>query len=128
MILAENHKKRIMVIEDDAEMRSLLKDFFKEDGYAVSLAGNGAEAFKKLHKETYDLIITDIRLPGWTGLDILPGIRKLQPKIPLIVITAFGSEEIYSRAVEKGATAYLEKPICFNKLGVLIHEMIGAKK
>ena len=72
-------------------------------------------------KEPFDLIITDIRMPGLTGLDILPGLKKLQPEASIIVITAFGSEEVCHRALERGATAYLEKPIHFNKLRTLIH-------
>mgnify|MGYP005835923795 CR=1 FL=1 len=117
-------KKRILIIEDDEEMRSLLRDFFEEDGFEIDSVGNGSEAFRKIAREPFDLIITDIRMPGLTGLDILPGIKKLQPKVSIIVITAFGSEEIRRKAFDRGATAYLEKPIQFNKLRILIHEMV----
>ncbi len=75
-------KKRIMIIEDDSEMRSLLIDFLQEDGYEVDSAGNGSEALLKLTQSPFDLIISDIRMPGLTGLDILPGIKRLQPKYP----------------------------------------------
>lgn len=119
-----NDKKRILVIEDDEEMRSLLKDFFLEEGFETDSVSNGSEAFRKLVKESFVLVITDIRMPGLTGLDILPGIRKLQPEVPIIVITAFGSEEFRQRALERGATAYLEKPIQFNKLRSLVCEML----
>ena len=60
-----------------------------------------AEAFRKLARESFDLVITDIRMPGLTGLEILPGMKKLQPKAPIIVITAFGSEEVYRRAISE---------------------------
>lgn len=120
----DDNKKRILVVEDDEEMRSLLKDFFEEDGFEIDSVGNGSEAFRKIAREPFDLIITDIRMPGLTGLDILPGIRKLQPKVSIIVITAFGSEEIHRKALDRGATAYLEKPLLFNKLRTLVHEMI----
>jgi len=117
-------KKRILVVEDDAEMRSLLKDFFEEDGFEIDSVSNGSEAFRRIAREPFDLIITDIRMPGLTGLDILPGIKKLQPEVSIIVVTAFGSEEIRRKALERGATAYLEKPILFNKLRTLVHEMV----
>lgn len=120
----DDNKKRILVVEDDEEMRSLLKDFFEEDGFEIDSVGNGSEAFRKLSKESFDLIITDIRMPGLTGLDILPGIKKLQPEVSIIVITAFGSEEVRRKALERGATAYLEKPILFNKLRTLVHEVV----
>ncbi|PIV23297.1 MAG: hypothetical protein COZ69_11885 [Deltaproteobacteria bacterium CG_4_8_14_3_um_filter_45_9] len=119
-----NDKKRILVIEDDEEMRSLLKDFFEEDGFEIDSVSNGSEAFRKIAREPFDLIITDIRMPGLTGLDILPGIKKLQPEVSIIVITAFGSEEVSRKAFDRGATAYLEKPILFNKLRTLVHEMV----
>ena len=117
-------KKRILVVEDDEEMRSLLKDFFTEEGFETDSVSNGSEAFRILVRELFDLVITDIRMPGLTGLDILPGIRKLQPEVPIIVITAFGSEEIRDRAMARGATSYLEKPIHFNTLRSLVSEMV----
>jgi len=120
----DDNKKRILVVEDDAEMRSLLKDFFEEDGFEIDSVSNGSEAFRRIAREPFDLIITDIRMPGLTGLDILPGIKKLQPEVSIIVVTAFGSEEIRRKALERGATAYLEKPILFNKLRTLVHEMV----
>ena len=120
----DDNKKRILVVEDDAEMRSLLKDFFEEDGFEIDSVSNGSEAFRKIAREPFDLIITDIRMPGLTGLDILPGIKKLQPEVSIIVITAFGSEEVRRKALDRGATAYLEKPILFNKLRTLVHEMV----
>jgi DNA-binding response OmpR family regulator len=123
-----NHIVRILVIEDDEEMMSLLKDFLEDEGFETDSVSNGSDAFRKLVKELFDLIITDIRMPGLTGLDILPGIKKLQPQASIIVITAFGSEEVRRRSFEKGATGYLEKPIHFNKLRTLIHEMISSKE
>jgi DNA-binding response OmpR family regulator len=123
----DNLKKRILIIEDDDEMRSLLKDFFEEDGFEIDSVSNGSDAFRILVRELFDLVITDIRMPGLTGLDILPGIRKLQPEAPIIVITAFGSEEIHRRAMERGATAYLEKPLHFHELRTMIHEIISSK-
>jgi DNA-binding response OmpR family regulator len=107
----ENDNKRILIIEDDEEMRSLLKDFFNEEGYEADSVDKGRYAFKKLMTESYALIITDIRMPGFSGLEILPGLKKLRPDTPIIVITAFGGEEVQLKALERGADAYLEKPV-----------------
>jgi DNA-binding response OmpR family regulator len=122
-----NDNKRILVIEDDEEMRALLRDMIEDEGYKTDSVNNGSEAFRKLAKESFDLIITDVRMPGLTGLDILPGIKKLQPDAPIIVITAFGSEEVQRKALERGANAYLEKPIHFRELRTLIHDMFSQK-
>jgi DNA-binding response OmpR family regulator len=124
----DDNKKRILVVEDDAEMRSLLKDFFTEEGFEIDSVSNGSEAFRILVRELFDLVITDIRMPGLTGLDIIPGIKKLQPEAPIIVITAFGSEEVHRRAIERGATAYLEKPLRFHELRTMIREIISSKE
>lgn len=119
---------RVLIIENDEEMRSLLKDFFMEEGFETDSVSNGYDAFGILTKKLFDLVITDIRMPGLTGLDILPGIKKLQPETSIIVITALGSEEVHHRAFERGATAYLEKPIHFNKLRELINEVVSSKE
>jgi len=118
---------RILIIEDDEEMRSLLNDFFVEEGFETDSISNGYDALGILIKKPFDLIMTDIRMPGLTGLDILPRIKKLQPGVPIIVITAFGSEEVHRRAYERGATVYLEKPIHFEKLRELIHQMVFSR-
>jgi DNA-binding NtrC family response regulator len=123
-----NRIAKILIIEDDDEMRSLLRDFFKEEGFETVSADKGSEAFRKLVKEPFDLIITDIRMPGLSGLDILPRIKKLQPEVPIIVITAFGSEDVHRKVFERGATAYLEKPILLNNLRTLVNQMVSAKE
>ncbi len=118
----------ILIIEDDEEMSSLLQDFLKTDGFDTASVSSGPEAFGELEKKSFELVITDIRMPGLTGLDIIPGIKKLQPELPIIVITAFGSETVRSRALERGASGYLEKPIHFNELRILIEKEISRKK
>ena len=124
----KNGEKKILIVEDDEAMRALLKDILDEEGFGAEAVSNGSDALQKLFDQPFDVIITDIQMPGLTGLDILPGIRKLQPKAPVIVITAFGSEEVRRRSFEKGATDYLEKPIRIHKLRALIHEMISSKE
>ena len=119
---------RILIIEDDEEMRALLKDSLLEEGIEFDSAGNGSEAIRKLVEDPFDLVITDIRMPGLTGLDILPGIKKLQPETRVIVITAFGSEELRRKCFDRGATAYLEKPINMDRLKTLIQEMVSTKE
>ena len=120
----QNTMVRILVIEDDDEMRSLLEDFLREEGYETDSANSGSEAFGKLAWESFDLVITDIRMPGVTGLDILSAVKQFQPNMPVIVITAFGGEEVYRRSVTRGADGYLEKPIHLHRLKTLIQEMV----
>ena len=100
----------------------------EEEGLETETAGNGADAFRSAAKAGFDLIITDVRMPGLTGLDILPGLRKLMPQASIIVITAFGSPEVFDRARLMGADAYLEKPIHLDQLRVLIQQRVRGKE
>ncbi len=119
---------RILIIEDDEEMRSLLKDFLEEEGVVTEGVGNGADAIRKLAKESFHLVITDIQMPGLTGLDLLPKIRKLQPQALILVITAFGNEEMHRRSMEGGATAYFEKPIHLRNFRALMHQLVSLQE
>jgi len=128
VIVMEPGKKKILIIEDDEEMRSLLKEFLSEEGYETDSVDNGSEAYRRLVRELFDLIITDIRMPGLTGLDILPGVRRLQPEAPIIVITAFGGEAVHHKVFERGATAYLEKPLRLDNLRDLVQRIVSSKE
>ncbi len=116
-----------MIIEDDEEMRSLLEDFLEEEGFETDSVGNGSEAFRILVREIFDVVITDIRMPGLTGLEIIPGVRKLQPETSIIVITAFGSEEVHQKVIERGADSYLEKPLQFHELRRMVDGLLSSK-
>ncbi len=119
---------RILIIEDDEEMRSLLEDFLRDEGFEADSAENGSEAFHKLAAEPFDLVITDIRMPGLTGLDILSAVKKCHEGTPVIVITAFGGQETYHKSLARGADGYLEKPIHFRKLRSLVHHLVSPKQ
>ena len=118
---------RIMIIEDDEEMRTLLKDFFEQEGFETDAASNGVDALRAISEDHFDLVVTDIRMPGLTGLDILPAIRKLKPETPILVMTAYGSDDLRRRILERGATIYLEKPVRLSRLKTLIQEMVSSK-
>jgi DNA-binding response OmpR family regulator len=124
----ESNKKNVLVIEDDEEMRSLLTDFLREEGYEADSVEKGTYALKKILTEHFDLIITDIRMPTFTGLDLLPELKRTQPTTPVVVITAFGGEAVYLKALSRGADAYLEKPIQLHELKTLIHEMMSSRR
>jgi DNA-binding response OmpR family regulator len=119
---------RILIIEDDEEMRSLLVDFLNDEGYEPDSVNSGSEAFRTLARVPFDLVITDIRMPGLTGWDVLSAVKKFQFEIPVIVITAFGGEDVYRRSMARGADGYLEKPIHFHKLKALIRDLVSSKE
>jgi PTS system mannose-specific IIA component len=119
-----DENKRILIIDDDEDMRSLLADLLWGEGFEPESVDNGSEAFRKMAHQTFDLVITDIRMTGLSGLDILPGLKKLQPGTSVIAITAFGSDEVHRKALIRGADVYLEKPIRLEDLRRLVHHLL----
>ena len=116
---------RILVVDDDAEMRALLLELLRHEGWDPDQAANGAEALIRLRTEPFAAIILDKNMPGLSGLDLLPGLRKLCPGTPVILITAFGDVETYVDAVEKGAFAYLFKPFRMEELVQVLQRVLA---
>ena len=118
------HGQRILLVDDDEDMRSLLADVLSDDGYTVVQAANGAEALVLLHRETFAAILLDKRMPGLSGMDLLPGLRVICPETPVIVITAFGDAHTAAEGAEKGAFGLLFKPFPMDELrGMLDHAL-----
>jgi DNA-binding response OmpR family regulator len=106
----------LLVVEDDGEMRDLLTEALREEGYRAESAVDGAEALIRLRTETFAAIILDKRMPGLSGLDILPGLRTICPHAPVILITAFGDDGTRGEAIDKGAFTCLLKPFPMEEL------------
>ncbi len=100
----------VLLVEDDALMRSFLTTVLKEDGYRVIEAGNGREGLEKLSDGVFDLVITDLRMPELSGLDLMKEGRKEKPETRWIIITAYGSISNAVEAMKAGASDYLTKP------------------
>ena len=100
----------ILVADDDAAIRSLLKDFLEEEGFKVTEATSGQEALASLQEGSHDLVLLDVRLPGMTGLDVLKQLREKEGEVPVILVTAFGSPNIAIQASSLGAYSYITKP------------------
>lgn len=103
---------KILIVEDDPDLRDLLQDDLEDAGYNVSVAIDGRAALAHLERnqEVLDLMITDVRMPGVGGDQILAAMREKRPESPVIVITAFGSVEQAVEMVKAGAFQYLTKP------------------
>lgn len=105
-------KARILIAEDDADLRDLLQDDLEDAGYETLVAVNGKAALSQVQseKESFDLLVTDVKLPGLSGDELLKQSRTSRPEMPVIVITAFGSVEQAVEMVKAGAFQYLTKP------------------
>jgi DNA-binding NtrC family response regulator len=124
--LAVAKQQNILVVDDDPEMRALLLDVLRNDGYDVAEAKDGTEAVLALRARRFDLILMDKNMPGPSGLDLLPGFRRVCPDSQIIMMTAFGDVPSYIEAVEKGAVEYLFKPFRMEELKAAIAKALRA--
>lgn len=118
---------RILVVDDDPEMRALLLDVLTNEGYEVVEAKDGTEAVLALRARKFDLILMDKNMPGPSGLDLLPGFRRVSPWSPIIMMTAFGDVPSYMEAVEKGAVEFLFKPFRMEELKAAVTKALGER-
>jgi len=107
----------LLIAEDDEEMRQLLVESFEEEGYRVTEAEDGEELRRRLsgwcgfpRTSTPDILVSDICLPGFTGLELLADLRESDWSLPVILITAFGDETVHSEGKRLGAAMVLDKP------------------
>lgn len=125
-------RARVIIAEDDPEMRRVLASALRRDGFAVIEVEDG-KAFVQLLLDSVDaggflgnadLVISDIRMPGASGLQILSGVRSLDTATPVILITAFGDEETHEAARALGALAVLDKPFDVDELRALVRKAL----
>lgn len=128
---------RILLADDEKEMRKLLSQAFRKAGYAVTECSDGLDLlthlesflfFQKERRRYVDLIISDIRMPGLTGMEILEGIRSARGFPPMILITAFGDDETHNLAEKFGAVAMFDKPFDIDDLLIKVHKLVPPNK
>jgi DNA-binding NtrC family response regulator len=117
-------KGSILVVDDEANARAALAELLKDEGYAVETAADGYKALGKLEENHPDLVLTDLKMPGMGGVELLEKIRALDEDIVVVVMTAFGAVDSAVDAMKKGAADYLSKPLNMTELSlVLAREM-----
>ena len=117
----------ILIVDDDAEMRELLLDVLRTEGYEVAEAKDGTEAVLALRAREFDIVLMDKNMPGPSGLDLLPGFRRVCPRSQIIMMTAFGDVPSYMEAAEKGAVEYLFKPFRMEEMKAAILKALESK-
>ena len=121
---ADPRAARILVADDEQSMRELLAIVLRREGYEVLLADNGKAAIELLEQEPVDLLISDIKMPDMSGVDVLRAAKKLDPDILGIMITAFASTETAIEAMRLGACDYLSKPFDIDLLKMKVREKV----
>ncbi|HET9878142.1 MAG TPA: sigma-54 dependent transcriptional regulator [Candidatus Limnocylindria bacterium] len=103
-------QRLVLVVDDDGDIRSLLKDLLTEEGYAVKTAVSGADALAAIEKKVPDLVMMDVKLPDMDGLAVLKQLKREHDDLEVIVMTAFGGSSTAIKAMEQGAYDYVTKP------------------
>ncbi len=116
----------ILIVDDESEMRSALSHALTRSGFAVECAASGTEALVKVKKDTISLMITDLKMPQMSGMELLGAVKKMAPAIPVIVITAYGSIHNAVEAMQAGAVDYLLKPFSFETLVATVKKVLGS--
>ena len=105
-----NPLANILVCEDDEVQREIIRDILTESGYAVEAAASAEDALSALDAESFDLLLTDLRMPGTSGLDLLPRAKHARPDLAVVIMTAYATVQTAVKAMKEGASDYLAKP------------------
>ena len=124
----ESFRGRVLVIDDEPDIRESLEALLTSENYRVELAFNATEGLKKLEGSTYDLVLVDLMMPDKSGMEVLEEIRLRDRETPLFMITAYGSTEVAVEALKRGANDYFAKPWDNEKLLIEIERMISKRR
>src|ERR1039458_613351 len=106
-----NASRKVLVVDDDPAVRKSIDRVLTGKGYAVITAENGEEALRKLNEAKYDLVYTDIRMPGMSGLEVAEQVKARRPWTPVVIITGYGTEAAEARAKAAGVSGFVHKPL-----------------
>ena len=123
-----DRRARILVIDDDENIRKVVYAILQDKGYEVDTAGSGNEAITKTQKEHYDLMLVDIRLPDMEGTEVLTRIHDTVPRIRKLIVTGYPTLQNAVTAVNQGADAYIMKPFDVEKMLLTIEEQLEKQK
>lgn len=120
--------KRILVVDDEKNIRMTLKQCLKGEKYDVELAVNGEEGLKKLKEESFDLVLLDIKMPGLTGMEVLKRLREIGNNVKVIMMTAYGTIDRAVEAMKLGAIDFLSKPFTPEEIRKIVNDVLSREE
>jgi len=118
----------ILVVEDNDELRNIIKEALTSEEYQVFIISSAEEAFEIIKEKVFDVIITDLKLPEADGIEVLSYAKKKNPETEVIIITAYGTVDKAVEAMKKGASEFITKPVSLEHLKLLISKVITNRK
>ena len=122
------HRNSVLVVEDNEDLVIGLQDFLHHDGYSVTVAGTVAGAIKLVHSSHFNAILLDLGLPDGDGLEVLKEAQRMDPTLPVVIVTAHISHDRTVGSLKEGAFAYLTKPYHREELRQTLRRAIGVKE
>ncbi|MDI3534957.1 MAG: two-component system, response regulator, stage 0 sporulation protein [Thermosediminibacterales bacterium] len=122
----ERQGKSILVVDDQVGIRRLLYELFNSSGYNTHVAANGVEAVEKVKKESPNVVILDMKLPGMNGIEILQKLKDVSPQTKVVMMTAYGEKDTIQQALDLGAVCHFFKPFDVIELKQKISEILEA--
>ncbi len=119
--------KPVLIVDDEPSMRMALSESLESCGYKVKTAESGADALAKFQEGKFEVVITDMRMPGMSGMEVLRGIRKVSSKTPVVVITAYGTVNTAVEAMKEGAADFIMKPFSVDHLESIVKKVVTKK-
>ena len=116
---------RILIIEDEENVREALCSALETADYEVGAAADGSEGLTRFQAEQWDLVLLDYRMPGKTGLEVLVALRELDTAVPIIMVTGVDTVEMGAEALGAGARGFLTKPISVTELRDMVADALG---
>lgn len=121
-------KGRILIVDDDEGVRENLAELFESFGFEVRTAANAPEAMERLEEEPADILLTDFRMPGPNGVELIETSRRTYPGLRAILMTAFGDSFTEIESVRRGAIGYLNKPFEADEIVTLVERLLALKR
>jgi DNA-binding NtrC family response regulator len=121
-------RERILIVDDESNARTALAELLRDEGYAVETAADGFKALPKLEDFQPDVVVTDLKMPGLSGLELMQKVRERDPEGVVIVMTAFGAVESAVQAMRQGAADYLTKPVNVDELSLVLKRELERKR
>ena len=120
--------EKILVVDDEQSMAQFLAIVLRKEGYQVSTVQNGRDALDKVKAEAFDVVITDVRMPGMDGIQLLQGIKKHDPGLPVVIMTAYASQQSAIDAVNLGAFQYLIKNAKNDEIKLIVRNALEMRR
>jgi DNA-binding NtrC family response regulator len=122
--MMDTHEK-ILVVDDEKHVRTLFERVLVKEGYQVECAASGSEAIDKLASNSFDLVVTDLKMDGIDGLDLIKKGKRAKQDLPFVLISGYGTAQTAGLAAKEGADVFLMKPIDITELKSAVKKALG---